>query len=187
MKRADKDRVERLRRLQTGDTTAQARFWTEERPGVYGLCARVLGEGAVAEEIADEVLVDFLFGCIQRLTHHDAVGPYLRLMATRRSLRAKTRLARRADGDPDRQRSNERSPEAASELQATLLVLERCLEHLTPKAKAVINLRFIGDLTQEQIGRVVGGSKQYIGRVIKESLRTLRACLDRAEGRGSTP
>ena len=57
--------------------------------------------------------------------------------------------------------------------------LDGCLEGLTPKAREVLKLRFSTDLTNEVIGEMVGGSKQYIGRLIKESTDKLRTCLDK--------
>jgi DNA-directed RNA polymerase specialized sigma subunit len=54
-----------------------------------------------------------------------------------------------------------------------------CFKKLTEKAQKVMVLRFDADLTTEAIGKIVGGSKQYIGRLITQSLEAMRNCLER--------
>jgi RNA polymerase sigma factor (sigma-70 family) len=56
--------------------------------------------------------------------------------------------------------------------------LEECLEKLTPKARQVLALRYGAEHTNEQIGSLLGGSKQYIGRLIAQCLEKLRRCLE---------
>src|SRR5690606_17190001 len=73
--------------LKARDPGAQARFFRAQIGRVEGLCARVLGAGADAQEIATDVLGDFLFQYVDGVESPRAVSTYLKLMATRRSLR----------------------------------------------------------------------------------------------------
>jgi DNA-directed RNA polymerase specialized sigma24 family protein len=57
--------------------------------------------------------------------------------------------------------------------------LDRCLTHLTDKARQVLRLKYTEQWTNEHIGQIVGGSKQYIGRLIRQSLELLRSCIEK--------
>jgi len=170
--------------LKARDSQAQTRFFRAHRGRVEGLCARVLGQGADAAEIATDVLGDFLFRYVDGVESPRAVSTYLKLMATRRSLRWVRTRGRHdeVDGDdgPPIALVKEREPALDQAIWARQMMprLDGCLEVLTPKAREVLKLRFSTELTNESIGDIVGGSKQYIGRLIKESTEKLRKCLD---------
>jgi RNA polymerase sigma factor (sigma-70 family) len=177
-----------LARLKARDARAQARFFRAQRARVEGLCARVLGQGADAQEIATDVLGDFLFRYVDGVESPRAVSTYLKLMATRRSLRWVKNRGRndevQDDGaagaalDPAGARALEPAVDQAIWARQMMPRLDGCLEQLTPKAREVLKLRFSTELTNEAIGDIVGGSKQYIGRLIKESSDKLRTCLE---------
>lgn len=175
---------EELARLKARDPAAQARFFRAHRGRVEALCARVLGHGADALEIATDVIGDFLFQYVDGVESPRAVATYLKLMATRRSLRwVKTRGKSDEVGDDDGdavELGREREPAVDQAIWAQQMMprLDGCLGQLTPKAREVLKMRFATDLTNEAIGDIVGGSKQYIGRLIKESTEKLRKCLD---------
>jgi RNA polymerase sigma factor (sigma-70 family) len=173
-----------LARLKARDPAAQARFFRQYRDRVEAICGRVLGGGRDAQEIAADVLGDFLFTYVDGVESPRAVTTYLKLMATRRSLRwvrAKDRSEEVDDEGPT-------VPIADASLagdvdqgiwqKQMIPRLDGCLEHLTPKAREVLKLRFSTELTNECIGEIVGGSKQYIGRLIKESTEKLKSCLE---------
>lgn len=156
----------------------------EQRPRVESLCARVLGHGADAGEIATDVLGDFLFQYVDGVESPRAVTTYLKLMATRRSLRwLRTRGRSDEMGDDDSapiELGGDREPGVDQAIWARQMLprLDGCLDQLTPKAREVLKMRFSTELTNESIGEIVGGSKQYIGRLIKERTEKLRKCLD---------
>ena len=169
--------------LKARDAQAQARFFRAQRARVEALCARVLGHGADAFEIAADVLGDFLFRYVDGVESPRAVSTYLKLMATRRSLRwlrAKGRSDEIQEGDGDGLVDAERDPAPDQAIWARQMMprLGGCLEQLTPKAREVLKLRFSTELTNESIGDILGGSKQYIGRLIKESTDKLKKCLE---------
>ena len=170
--------------LKARDPLAQGRFFRAHRGRVEVLCARVLGHGADALEIATDVLGDFLFQYVDGVESPRAVSTYLKLMATRRSLRW-LRTRGRSDemqdddgGAVELGREREAPVDQAIWARQMMPRLDGCLEQLTPKAREVLKMRFSTELTNESIGDIVGGSKQYIGRLIKESTEKLRTCLD---------
>ncbi|MCC6622112.1 MAG: sigma-70 family RNA polymerase sigma factor [Deltaproteobacteria bacterium] len=169
-----------LARLKARDRQAQARFYAAFRERVEATCRRVLGAGPDAADIATDVLGDFLFQYVDGVESPRAVTTYLKLMATRRSLRW-LRRGDKADEVSDEMPDAGDGPGHDQAIWVTQMTprLGGCLEALTPKAREVLRLRFSTDMTNEVIGELLGGSKQYIGRLIKESTEKLKTCLER--------
>lgn len=168
-----------LEALKRGDPEAQERLWTLHWDRVYATCARILGYGADASDVATDIVHDFLFTYVQNIEHERAIVSYLRLMATRRSLRRRRGADRHRELVPESVVDEDaRGADVAAHTQLLLPRLSDCLEELTPKAQQVLKLRFAGELTTERIGQLVGGSKQYIGKLIRQSTEKLRVCLE---------
>ncbi len=173
----DEDELERLR---ARNPVAQARFFRAHRERVENICGRILGQGGDAQELAADVLGDFLYTYVDGVETPRAVSTYLKLMATRRALRWQKARDRAGEFDEETVAAADGSSDNAIWAQQVLPRLDGCLTHLTPKAREVLKLRFSTELTNEAIGEIVGGSKQYIGRLIKESTEKLRRCLESA-------
>jgi RNA polymerase sigma-B factor len=62
-------------------------------------------------------------------------------------------------------------------------MLDRLLQTLSPRARKVVRLRFEEDLTQAEIGELVGVSQMQVSRILREALRHLRIV---AEDRSSS-
>jgi RNA polymerase sigma-B factor len=93
--------------------------------------------------------------------------------------------------------------EADAELQDTLgasddgyahaetrALLDALLTGLTPRARIVLRLRFEQDLTQAEIGALLGVSQMQISRIIRQALGRLRHIADqqlRASGDRPAP
>ncbi len=127
--------------LKARDPLAQGRFFRAHRGRVEVLCARVLGHGADALEIATDVLGDFLFQYVDGVESPRAVSTYLKLMATRRSLRW-LRTRGRSDemqdddgGAVELGREREAPVDQAIWARQMMPRLDGCLEQLTPKAR----------------------------------------------------
>ena len=169
--------------LKQGDESAQQRFWKERWSEVYGLCVSILGNGPQAAEVAQDALTDFLFDSVHRLQRPEAATAYLKLMAARRAKRRAVQLRARVTGDDEldalAEPNTAQAPEAAASLAQLRPRLAECLGLLRPKARRVVQLKYGAEMANERIGELVGGSKQYIGRLIKDSLARLRECLER--------
>ena len=164
--------------LQAGDDAARQEFWNNGFNAVLGVCSRVMGKGPAAVDITTDLLNDFVFHYVNQLSHPGGAWAYLKLMAVRRSVRERQRVLKGEEYEDQRICSPTNT--AINEDMALLRPeLNDCLDTLTPKAQSVIRLKYRQGLPNEQIGRAVGGSKQYIGRLLKQSLVLLRECLQR--------
>ena len=165
--------------LKASNPKAQHAFWNSSWNEVYVICAHILGAGPNATDTAVDILTDFMFKHVQKLSNPQSAYAYLRLMSVRRSLRRRDRVAelngRNHDSLPD---INAVCADDEAEKALLLPRLADCLGLLTPRAQKVLKLRFGEDLTNERIGDIVGGSKQYLGRLIRQSLELLRTCLE---------
>ena len=56
--------------------------------------------------------------------------------------------------------------------------LERLLASVTPREREVLRMRFEEDMTQAEIGAVIGVSQMQVSRVIRQALARLRAAAD---------
>lgn len=72
-----------------------------------------------------------------------------------------------------------RATEADADVDAVLdrEVVAQALEHLRPREREIIQLRFFDEMTQAQIAEHIGTSQVHVGRLITSSLALLRAHL----------
>jgi RNA polymerase sigma factor (sigma-70 family) len=165
--------------LVANNSESQQAFWSAAWPDVCSICTHILGSCPDANDTAVDVLTDFIFKQVHHLSNPKAAQVYLRLMSVRRSLKRRERRGELAGKDPDGI-ADSQTVLADENAVVTLLLprLSECLAQLTPKAQQVLRLRFGEELTNERIGSLVGGSKQYLGRLIRRSLELLRSCLE---------
>ena len=75
------------------------------------------------------------------------------------------------------------------------MLLERLMRVLTPRERLVLTLRFHDDLTQAQIGEMVGVSQMHVSRLVRNAIAKLtatslaaqRLCDRRAEQQRRVP
>ena len=165
--------------MQAGDPETQRDFWKQTYGDVYAISSRILGTGSDAGEVAVDVLSDFLLRYVHSISNEQTLISYLRIMTTRRALkyRAKKRPYTPLD-IVDLADEDTKNPEEAAYLASLMPRLEECMEQLTPKAQQVIRLRYFRHMTNQSIGEWVGGSKQYIGRLVTQSIEALKNCLN---------
>ncbi len=169
---------EDLDALKQGSVRVQNQFWKAYWNEIFAICRHVLGDCPDATEVAVDILSDFLLKYVHNLKTPNAVRVYLRLMATRRSLAYKDKkekfVALECDSLSDDARPR---PDEDAEIYLLTPRLYECMEMLTPKAQKVLGLRYKKQLANEKIGEMVGGSRQYIGRLITRSIELLKNCL----------
>jgi RNA polymerase sigma-B factor len=61
----------------------------------------------------------------------------------------------------------------------TNAILDSLLPSLTPRQRAILRLRFAEDMTQAEIGALVGVGQMQISRIIRQALQHLRDAADR--------
>jgi RNA polymerase sigma factor (sigma-70 family) len=177
-----KDAAELIAGLMAQDPKAQGFFWQTFWGRTYLICVRILGKGPDATDTAVDLLTDFAGRRIHDLKEPTAIFAYLRLSAIRRSLEVKRKRDTHSSLDFDIEDFTDRTPETHAEATKLMPRLDRCLGLLTEKAGQCLRLKYTRDLTNEDIGRLLGGSKQYIGRLIQKSLEALRKCIEKGFG-----
>jgi len=165
--------------LQNGDDRARRECWENLFSPVYAICARILGSGVAASDTTADLLSDFIFHHVHALQNPAGAGAYLRLMAVRRSIRAREHRNRMCAFHDDTMSTASTGPEEAAGYRLLQDRLPDCLNTLTPKARSALRLKYTARMANEQIGTLLGGSKQYIGRLLAQSLEQLRRCLEK--------
>lgn len=165
-------------RLKSGCEKTQRDFVKNTWRDAYALSFSILRDENDASEVTSDVISDFVLKYIQNFNHSRAIPSYVRAMISQRACRfrdQKTFFTALNDADLIDMRSL--SPEDATHYSCQIAKLESCIAHLTPKAQQVVKMKYYLQMTNEEIGQVVGHSKQHVGRIIKKSTKLLRGCL----------
>jgi RNA polymerase sigma factor (sigma-70 family) len=145
---------------------------------VYAICASILSQEADARDMAMDILVDFVENRADHLASSKALYAFLRQAAVRRSLRYRERLNKMADMETELSLPNETTPEELANLNMLMPFLKECLGGLRPKVQMSLRLKYTRRISNEQIGKIVGGSKSYIGRLLKQGIKSLKRCIE---------
>ena len=145
---------------------------------VYPICAAILGKGVDARDMTVDILVDFVENRVERLSSSNAMYAFLRQTAVRRSVRYRERLKKTSDLETESYPSEESTPEDKANINILMPLLKQCLGNLSPKAQMTLRLKYTKKISNEQIGEIVGGSKSYIGRLLKQGKKSLRRCIE---------
>jgi RNA polymerase sigma factor (sigma-70 family) len=171
----DQEIVEGLR---CRDTAAQKLFWDRYWATVYPICVRIVGKGPDATDLSVDLLTDFMDRRAHDIAKPGAMGAYLKLTAVRRSLDFQKKRRHIKCLDYEIEDSPSTTPEERAMLTTLRPRLDECLPRLTEKAQQTLRLKYKEEWTNERIGQLVGGSKQYIGRLIQQSLALLKTCIE---------
>jgi RNA polymerase sigma-70 factor (ECF subfamily) len=173
--------------LRAGKSEAREAFWRAYWDILYPISAHILGPGPDAMDVTVDLLVEFMDERVSKLENPKALYEYLRLTAVRRCIRLRDKGDKRAPLDENLRDHSGASPEEWAAAAMLMPRLKACLNTITPKAQKTLRLKFGNQMTNERIGGLVGGSKQYIGRLIQKSLQTLRECIENKDlGQGSS-
>ena len=124
-----------VERLKARNPEAQREFYRLHWPKVLRICENILGKTPRAEDVATDVLTDFIFEHVHKLKNPKAGLPYLRKMAINRSRRLKKSLYKHNDSLLDTILDEDDTPEEKAHLSAMSAQLEKCLSKLTEKTR----------------------------------------------------
>jgi RNA polymerase sigma factor (sigma-70 family) len=153
-------------------------FWRVYFEKLYPICAYILGDGPDALDATVDLMVDFIESHVDRLAKPESLYSYLRLMAVRRSLRLRDRRQKTIEFKEGDHAGVNSSMEEVVWAGQLMPLLDECLGSVTLKAQKALRLKYGNKISNEQIGRHIGGSKQYIGRLIRDALKALRLCIE---------
>jgi len=140
----------------------------EHGPGLLRFCVSRAGPGA-AEDVFQEAMLSALRAYPQ-LRDAEAVGPWLFSIAARKAIDAHRAASRSpvpvGDVEP---LAGGAAPPASFDREVWVAV-----GRLPPKQRQAIGLRFLADLSHEEIGNAMGTSTEAARRNVFEGLRRLR-------------
>ena len=174
------DVVERLKR---GDADAQEWVYRAFSRKVFTMARRMLGDSALAQDATQDTFVDVLCkaGGLQR---SEALGPWVRRIAVNHCLmRLRSPWFKRremARSDVEAPRSDEGRLEAATDL-------ERALDSLPAKARAVIWLHDVEGHTHKEIGRLFGRTAELFQVTTRARLPAARGNCELTDERTRRP
>ena len=148
------DVVERLKR---GDRDAQEWVYRSFSKMVFTMARRMLGDVGLAEDATQDTFVDVLCKA-GSLDRDDALGAWVRRIAVNHCLmRLRSPWVRRRE-PPSPSVERVRTDEGLVE---TTIDIERALDSLPAKARAVIWLHDVEGYTHKEIGRLLGRTASY--------------------------
>ena len=162
------DIVESLKR---GDRAVQEWVYRSYSRMVYTTARRMLGDAGLAEDATQDTFVDVLSKA-RTLEREDALGAWVRRIAVNhclmrlRSPWTRWRTVVRVDVEPTH------STEDATVERAT--DLERALDRLPAKTRAVIWLHDVEGYTHEEVGRLFGRTASYSKSQLARGYQRLR-------------
>ena len=188
-----------IERLRGGDAAALEALMDRYAPRLYRLAHGITRNGADAEEVVQDVFLT-LFRKIHTFEERAALGSWLYRVATNAAL-IKVR-GRKADREvpletllptflPDGHRAGDpaylcsdwsQTPEAELLSQETRVVLNRAIDGLPDQYRAVLVLRDIEGLSNEEVAGVVGDSVAAVKSRLHRARMALREELTRHFG-----
>jgi RNA polymerase sigma-70 factor, ECF subfamily len=167
-----------LARARQRDESAFAELVREYQGMVYGLAYHTTADPAAAEDVAQEVFLRLhqSLSAIESTAH---LTSWLRRVTCQRCID----LGRRRSARPEV--TIETVPEPATSGPATrdsLLDhrLRQLVASLTPRARAIVTLRYQEDLLPAEIAELLGAPVNTVKSVLQRSLAILRTKLERA-------
>lgn len=169
---------ELVRRAQAGDVPAFEQLYRENVRRVYALCFRICGNATLAEEITQDAFVR-AWEKLSSFRGDSAFSSWMHPLATNLALsERRSRSRREARVMPTDDLEPYDKPEAKKRPEAGLEV-ERALETLPPRARAVFVLHDVHGYRHDEIatltGVAVGTSKAQLHRA-RKLLREALTC-----------
>ena len=166
-----------------GNAKAWARIYESMAPSIFRLCRRMLRNRQDAEDATAEVFLKARL----RLANYDgerALEPWLYKIAANHccdELRKRNRPGEQ--GFPDHELRDLADP--APTPQDAVIVREskrnvrRALGELSDRSRIAVVLRYYAELSYEEIGDVLGISKNLVGVLLLRARHSMRKVLDR--------
>jgi RNA polymerase sigma-70 factor (ECF subfamily) len=170
-----------LLRVAEGDDSAFAELYDAVAPAVFGLARRVLRQVELAEEVAQEVLVE-VWQQAPRFDPGRGTGfAWVMTMAHRRAVDRVRSVQSATDRDMRvGQRSVEREHDEVAETVEDRLeaeALRGCLEVLTELQMESVTLAYFGGFTYPEVAEQLGAPLGTIKTRMRDGLIRLRDCL----------
>ncbi len=171
-----------LARIAARDRQAFEALYRLTSPRLLGICLRVLGDRAEAEDVLQEVYVAVWAKAEQFDARYSSAFTWLGVIARNRAIdhsRAlPSALARAPIEVIDEVHDSAPSPAARTEALADRARLDDCFAQLEPKRQALIRTAFFDGATYEELATRIGSPLGSVKSWIRRGLTQLRACLE---------
>lgn len=168
-----------MRLVAAGDRDAFTALYDAVAPRVYGLIRRVLRDSALAEEVAQEALVEVWRTAARFDPSRGSAAGWIFTIAHRRAV-DRVR-AEQAAADRERRTATTSVPfdDVIEEVTARLEQQEvrRCLRALTRLQREAILLAYYGGLTYREVADRLGTALPTVKTRMRDGLIRLRDCL----------
>lgn len=171
-----------LARIARGDRPAFEALYRATSSMLFGICLRVLGDRAEAEDVLQEVYVTVWDKAVQFDAARASAGTWLGMIARNRAIdrlralppRAKLAPIEAADAVPD----PGPSPAIAAEAATDRGRLDDCLGQLDQRRQSLIRTAFFDGATYEELATRLGSPLGSVKSWIRRGLLQLRTCLE---------
>ena len=155
------------------------RLFREEYPRVVGIANRVLADRQAAEDVAQEVFVDF-----NRLHRADApyAGPWLHAAAAHRALNAIRSRLRRAKREAAYPAPAPADPAEEVERAEERRLVRAALARMPGRGATVLALRYSG-LSYSEVAGALGVGVNQVGTLLRRAEAQLRREVERGTSR----
>ncbi len=171
-----------LAQIALGNRAAFERLYHASADRLFGICVRVLGQRAEAEEALQEVFTAVWRKAAQFDPARASAMSWLGMMARNKAIDRLRAAPARSDSAPLEAAAEVADP-GASPLEQTESLTERerlarCLEELEPRRRGLIREAFFGGFTYEELAARLQAPLGSIKSWIRRGLSQLRACLE---------
>jgi RNA polymerase sigma-70 factor, ECF subfamily len=148
---------------------------------LFGICLRVLSERSEAEDALQDVFTAVWRKAAQFDATRASATAWLAMIARNKAIdRLRSMPARKVQTDIELARELEdpgASPPQQAQTASDRVQLERCLDQLEPRRRALIRAAFFEGCTYEELARRLESPLGSIKSWIRRSLLQLRECL----------
>ena len=168
-----------LARTANQDSLAFAELYRATSPKLYGVIARILGRGPLAEEVLQDVYVRVWARAGDFEPWRASAVAWLAAIARNRAIdEARRSTPRQVElSEDDLRLADHPEPLAGRERNERLQALLRCLSALEPGRRRLILLAYYRGLSREELASQVGRPVSTIKTWLHRSLSQLRICL----------
>ena len=167
-----------------GQVWAEREIWFRFAPMVYGLFRRALGPGHDDDDLTQEVFLR-VFRRLQTLERASAIRSFVYSVAVRvlsEEVRRFTWRRRIVEQRPEIWTPSTSGP-ADFEARETMERVQRSLDGMCDRYRAVFVLRYVNGMEARQIGTGLGVSEATVKRYLAKALAFIQKSLPKEEGR----
>lgn len=173
-----------------GDTQAYGRLVEHYQGAVYATAYYYVGRYGAAEDVAQEAFFE-AYRHLRRLNDPNSFGPWLKEITCRTAANWLRKHSKRLGAEtplpykrPIPIEDHRQGPGGSAERAETYENVHRAIEALPERYRLPIVLRYLQELSYEEISEFTGESKEEVRGILQQAVRKLRDTLNAKEEPG---